>query len=218
MSDNDCGFGDFEFERRFYVEHLPSVVLDDPTPTLIVQSYYLAEQGHALRVRAQATGVRLAVDGADHYRDIINRHRTDFDFAAVTVKGPMNAGTRYEAERELDVSIALSMIELGGQVIVKNRYGLFLGTDGWVIDVFGGANRPLIIAECERGSPVTNLEIPPFCVSEVTEDRRFSNESLATHPFSAWAEDFGAELGFSGPTFMTSLGTNRPLPPQDTLE
>lgn len=56
MSDNDCGFGDFEFERRFYVEHLPSVVLDDPTPTLIVQSYYLAEQGHALRVRAQATG------------------------------------------------------------------------------------------------------------------------------------------------------------------
>lgn len=74
----------------------------------------------------------------------------------------MNAGTRYEAERELDVSIALSMIELGGQVIVKNRYGLFLGTDGWVIDVFGGANRPLIIAECERGSPVTNLEILTF--------------------------------------------------------
>lgn len=217
MTEETCGFGDFEFERRFYVESLPSVVLEDPSPTLIVQSYYLAEQGFALRVRVQAPGVRLSMDGSENIPHILADHGGDVDFAAVTVKGPMNAGTRYEAERELDATVALSMITLGGQVIVKNRYGVLLGEDGWVLDVFGGRNRPLIIAECERGRPVTDLTIPAFCASEVTEDRRFSNESLARTPFSVWAEEYGAQLGRDGPVFLHGLGVNHHLPPPADL-
>jgi adenylate cyclase len=172
---SDCGFGDFEFERRFFVESPPEALLFEPDPALIVQSYFLAAQGYALRIRVQSASVLLPLDGTESEVEVLNDFAAEFDFCAVTVKGPMNGGTRYEAEREIDVSVGLDMIRLGGERIIKNRYALWLGGDGWVIDVFGGLNRPLIIAECERGGPVTDLTIPSFCVTEVTDDRRFSN-------------------------------------------
>lgn len=202
------GYGDFEFERRFYVRDLPAVVLKDPTPNLIVQNYYLAKDGHAIRVRAQGPGVRLEMTGQEDVKQILIDHAGEFDFCAITVKGPMIGGTRYEAEREIDLSVGLNMLRLGGDPIIKNRYALWLGTDGWVIDVFGGANRPLIVAECERSGPVTDLSIPAFCTSEVTEDKRFSNESLSHHPFAGWAQDYVDQLELTGPTFMQTLGTN----------
>lgn len=205
---SETGYGDFEFERRFYLEEIPALVLEDPTPNLIVQNYFLAEDGFAIRVRAQAPGVRIVMDGTEDIDLLLEQHADAFDFCAITVKGPMNSGTRYEAERELDIHVGLNMIRRGHNRIVKNRYSVWLDTDGWVIDVFGGANFPLLIAEVERGGPVTNLSIPTFCVSEVTEDRRFSNESLSRAPFAGWAAEYGVELGNAGPVFMDSLGEN----------
>lgn len=204
----DQGYGDFEFERRFFVQDLPSVVLEDPSPNLIVQNYYLAKEGHAIRVRAQGPGVRLEMTGHEDVDHILKNYASAFDFCAITVKGPMIGGTRYEAEREIDLSVGLNMLALGGDPIIKNRYSLWLGTDGWVIDVFGGKNRPLIVAECERSGPVTDLSIPSFCTSEVTEDKRFSNESLSHTPFTAWSSSYRQLLEQEGPTFMQSLGTN----------
>lgn len=205
---SETGYGDFEFERRFYVEQLPEVIMEDPTPNLIVQNYFLAQDGFALRVRVQAPGVRIMFDGTEDIDSILEQHAASFNFAVLTVKGPMNGGTRYEAERELDVNVALNMVARGEHRIIKNRYSVWLGTDGWVLDVFGGQNHPLLIAEVERGGPVTNLEIPAFCVSEVTEDRRFSNETLSREPFGQWAAEYGVELDTAGPTFLRSLGKN----------
>ena len=70
------------------------------------------------------------------------------------------------------------------------------------------ANRPLIVAECERGGPVTDLSIPSFCVTEVTDDRRFSNESLSHTPFGGWADAFAHELATDGPKFLQGFGHN----------
>lgn len=206
MSDN--GNGDFEFERRFFVRDLPPELLAEPTPALIVQSYYLAVQGFALRLRVQAADVVVPVEAMDDDLRLLDEHADAFDFCAITVKSPMNEGTRYEAEREIDVSVGLEMIRLGGARIVKNRYSIWLGSDGWVVDVFGGANRPLVIAECERGGPVTDLTIPSFCVTEVTDDRRFANDALSGAPYSTWAADFEAELAATGPRFLQVFGHN----------
>lgn len=205
---SDCGFGDFEFERRFYVDELPPAVLTEPDPVLIVQSYYLAAEGYALRIRVQSSTVLLPLDGTEDELQVLGDLASEFEFCAITVKGPMNGGTRYEAEREIDVNVGLDMIRLGGQRIIKNRYALWLGGDGWVVDVFGGANRPLIVAECERGGPVTDLTIPSFCVTEVTEDRRFSNESLSHAPFGRWSGRFTEELAAEGPRFLQGFGHN----------
>lgn len=205
---SDCGFGDFEFERRFFVDELPDAARAEPDPMLIVQSYFLAAQGYAMRLRVQTNSVLLPLDGTEDELEVLGDFASEFDFCAVTIKGPMNGGTRYEAEREIDVSVGLEMVRLGGDRIIKNRYSMWLSGDGWVVDVFGGRNRPLIVAECERGGPVTDLTIPSFCVTEVTEDRRFSNESLSQEPFAGWAGDYARELAVRGPQFLQGLGHN----------
>ncbi len=204
----DTGYGDFEFERRFLARNVPDHLLE-ATPTLIVQSYLLSSEGYAVRVRAQAPGVPAQIDPALDELATLERYVSQVDFGAVTVKGPMVAGTRYEAERELDPTVAIELIRRGGGRVAKLRHAVWLGEDGWVIDVFTGRNAPLVVAEVERGGPVTNLAIPDFAITEVTVDPRFANDSLAREPYSAWADEYAVELARTGPTFLAELGDNR---------
>lgn len=207
--DPDRGYADFEFERRFFVRDLPAELKD--APALIVQSYFLADDGYALRVRVQAGDVDADLTADTDPAELLRAHTSEIDFAAVTVKGPAVGGTRYEAERELDPRVGVELVRRGGAPIVKVRYAAWLGADGWSIDVFGGANHPLVVAECERSGPVTSLQIPDFCVTEITDDRRFSNESLSMEPYSAWAPSFAAELATEGPVFRQDFGPNTHL-------
>lgn len=202
---------DFEFERRFFVEEMPSELLADVTPDLIVQTYFLASQGYGLRIRLQATSLESRIPADLHGKDAIELFADDFDLCILAAKGPYTGGTRYEAERVLDVSVGTQMSLLGGATLVKLRYGVWLGQDGWVIDQFLGPNAPLIIAECERTSPVVNLEIPDFCVEEVTEDGRFSNDALTVEPFGKWSGNYRRSLQMNPPRFAPDFGVNRPL-------
>ncbi|PFG43999.1 CYTH domain-containing protein [Isoptericola jiangsuensis] len=199
-------YTDFEFERRFLVRALPDALRD--APSLIVQSYFLSDGGYALRVRVQAGGVDGRLDAQSDPADVLDAVRDRVDFAAVTVKGPSAGGTRYEAERELDPLVALELVRRGGARVVKTRYAAWIGADGWSLDVFGGANHPLVVAECERSGPVTGLQIPDFCVTEITDDRRFSNESLAVQPYAEWAAEYAQELVRTGPRFREDFGEN----------
>lgn len=201
---SETGNGDFEFERRFLVRDVPCDLLD-AEPSLIVQSYYLADEGYALRVRAQATAV-AGVDATLDEVTLLERYADRVDFCAVTVKGPMNGGTRYEVEREVDPLVGVEMVRRGGARVAKLRYSTWLGEDGWVVDVFAGGNAPLVVAEVERGGPVTDLAIPDFCVTEVTTDARFSNDALAGRPFGTWADAWAAELARTGPRFLPGFG------------
>ncbi|MFE6971824.1 CYTH domain-containing protein [Isoptericola sp. NPDC057653] len=199
-------YSDFEFERRFFVRELPDALRD--APALIVQSYFLSDGGYALRVRVQATGVEARLGADSDARDVLELYGSRVDFAAVTVKGPSVGGTRYEAERQLDPLVGVELVRRGGAQVIKTRYAAWLGADGWSIDVFGGANAPLVVAECERSGPVTDLQIPDFCVTELTDDRRFSNESLAVDPFRGWSAAYAQELAAQGPRFRDDFGGN----------
>ncbi|MGF0117670.1 CYTH domain-containing protein [Promicromonospora sp. Marseille-Q5078] len=199
-------YSDFEFERRFFVRDLPDALRD--APALIVQSYFLSDGGYALRVRVQATGVEARLGPDSDARDVLELYRSRIDFAAVTVKGPSVGGTRYEAERQLDPQVGAQLVRRGGAQVIKTRYAAWLGADGWSIDVFGGSNAPLVVAECERSGPVTDLQIPDFCVTELTDDRRFSNESLAIDPFRGWTAAYAQELSAQGPRFRDDFGGN----------
>ncbi len=203
-------YSDFEFERRFLVRDLPDQLRD--APSLIVQAYYLSDGGYALRVRVQATDVEARLGPDDDPREVLDAYRDQVDFAAVTVKGPSAGGTRYEAERELDPLVGAELVRRGGARVLKTRYAAWLGADGWSVDVFGGANHPLVVAECERSGPVTGLQIPDFCVTELTDDRRFSNEALAVRPYSEWSAEYASELATSGPRFREDFGENTHLP------
>lgn len=205
MSESD--FGDFEFERKFYVHELPEVTALDPRPVLIVQAYLFAADGYAVRVRLQAP----APDALDvSYRELVEAiSLSDADaIGTMTAKGPAAGGTRYEAERDLDPMVAGQIVCRAEYVVAKVRYSAWLGEDGWIIDRFLGGNAPLLLAEVERNSPVVDLVIPAFCATEVSEDDRFRNEYLAHQPFGAWADGYRDELRRIGPRFVDTLGQN----------
>ncbi|WP_130413406.1 CYTH domain-containing protein [Xylanimonas ulmi] len=199
--------GDFEFERRFLVAEAPDEVRQ--APATIVQSYLVADGGYAVRVRAQAIGVEAEMTAETDPVDLLGAISPQVNHAAITVKGPPLGGTRYEAERDLDVSEAVQVMLRGkGPFVTKVRYAVHLFGSPWVIDVFGGANHPLIVAECEKPDPVTDLVIPRWCVTEITDDPRFTNDALAVRPYPTWRAEHDAEVAANGPTFRDDFGSN----------
>ena len=200
---------DFEYERRFFCRELPAEYDDGDAPTLIIQSYYVHADNYALRVRLVSRKVHVDMTPDVNPVAVLDEYRDRFSEAYVTVKGPSVGGTRYEVEREIDTRIAAELIKRGGSVIIKNRYSVWIEEDGWSVDVFGGPNAPLIVAEAERSGPVTNLTIPKFCITEITDQARFNNDGLANRPFCKWADDFEEELALEGPRFQQYFGKNR---------
>ncbi|MDF0531733.1 hypothetical protein P0W64_19530 [Tsukamurella sp. 8F] len=213
MSDEYADLGDFEYERKFVLEDVPAAAAQDPTPALLVQAYLFASDGYAVRVRIQAPAAALAVGAITPAEldpaALIDAIGDSADLATMGAKGPAAGGTRYEAEREIDPLVAGQIIRRSEHVVAKRRFAMWLGDDGWVVDEFLGADAPLVVAEVERGGPVTDLAIPDFCVTEVSEDDRFRNESLAYAPYSGWRERFERELAVTGPQFVHTLGQNR---------
>lgn len=199
------GYGDFEFERKFFVDDLPAVAASDPAPALIVQAYLFGADGYAVRVRVQGTAPATVDAPVGALLDALG----DDAVGTMTAKGPAVGGTRYEAERELDAQVAGQIVRRAGDVVVKVRYSAWLGEDGWVLDRFLGGNAPLVLAEVERATPVVDLDIPDFCRTEVSEDDRFRNEYLARHPYGSWARGYRRDLDRSGPVFVDHLGANR---------
>ena len=81
--------------------------------------------------------------------------------------------------------------------IEKTRYTIEHAGHAWDVDVFGGANKGLILAEVELKSPDEAVSLPPWIGSEVTGDPRFRNSKLipcrlsnfcqpASNPVSMW--------------------------------
>ena len=201
---SDSGFGDFEFERKFFVADMPAVAASDPSPALIAQAYLFAADGYAVRVRLQG---RAPADLDGTPAELVSTLVEDA-IGTMTAKGPAAGGTRYEAERELDPLVAGQIVARAAHLILKIRSSVWLGEDGWVIDRFLAGNAPLVLAEVERNTPVVDLAIPSFCTTEVSEDDRFRNEYLAHHPFGTWAADYARELELIGPRFVETLGQN----------
>jgi adenylate cyclase len=204
---SESNSGDFEFERKFYVREMPAVTALDPRPALILQAYLFAADGYAVRVRLQGPAPVVLNASLPDLVDALGRVDADA-IGTMTAKGPAVGGTRYEAERELDPTVAGQIVSRAKYVVIKVRYSAWLGEDGWIVDRFLGRNAPLLLAEVERNAPVVDLVIPDFCATEVSEDDRFRNEYLAHQPFGEWADGYRDELQKVGPRFVETLGRN----------
>src|SRR5699024_2410275 len=110
---SEPGYGDFEFERKFLVRALPTDLLVGSTPDVIVQSYYLASEGYALRVRLQAPAPEGPRRRSGDIAGILTAVAGQWSVCTLTAKGPAVGGTRYEAEGELDPLVAEERVGRG---------------------------------------------------------------------------------------------------------
>jgi CYTH domain-containing protein len=94
---------------------------------------------------------------------------------------------RLEFEYPIPVSDGEALLSLSTGQLNKRRYGLDLGGGDWVLDVFEGANAPLVVAEVELLDPAQPLELPGWCAREITGRHELSNAALARRPFQHWS-------------------------------
>ena len=155
-----------EIERKF-------LVTSDSYKTMAF-AHHEIEQGY-LNSTPERT-VRVRIKGNKGY---------------LTIKGKGNESgmSRFEWEKEIDLSEAKSLLELCEiGVISKTRYEIKIGNHIFEVDEFYGENEGLIIAEIELQSEIDSFEKPTWLGAEVTNDERYYNSFLSKNPFKNWRE------------------------------
>jgi adenylate cyclase len=115
------------------------------------------------------------------------RVRSDGQGSAwLTLKYPAAGIIRHEFEYTIPAADAEALLARSTETLCKCRHGLDLPGGDWVLDLFDADNAPLVIAEVELSAPDQPLQLPPWCVLEITGVGAFSNAALARRPFARW--------------------------------
>lgn len=153
-----------EIERKFLVKN-DAFKKESFQEKIIKQGYLNSDKNRTVRIRI-----------SDHQ-------------GFITVKGVSNASgtTRFEWEKEIDVTEATEMLSLCETTIIdKNRFLVESGKHIFEIDEFYGDNQGLIIAEIELNSENETFEKPTWLGAEVTGNAKYYNSYLSKFPFSTW--------------------------------
>lgn len=118
------------------------------------------------------------------------RIRIAGDNAFLTLKGKRSNFSAAEFEYPVPVADAREILErmCVYEPIEKWRHIVEHRGHMWEIDEFLGANAGLYIAEIELESANTEFSIPDWLGEEVSDDPRYTNASLAQHPYSTWED------------------------------
>lgn len=102
--------------------------------------------------------------------------------------GPREGLVRQEFEYPIPPADAAALLALTAHRLCKCRHALDLPGGDWVVDVFEGANAPLVVAEVELSTPDQPVAVPAWCGLELTGRHELSNAALAHTPFASWSE------------------------------
>ena len=101
--------------------------------------------------------------------------------ARLTVKIGKSSLVRNEYEYDLPIDDAREVLtQAVGIVIEKRRYRVPYKGFTWEVDVYEGALEGLVVAEVEMKRETDLPDLPAWLGREITGDRRYSNQSLAT--------------------------------------
>ena len=116
------------------------------------------------------------------------RVRIEGEQANLNIKAARVGTTRAEYEYEIPLADAREMLATlcVAPPVVKTRYWVTHGAHTWEVDVFGGENAPLVVAEIELTRADEDFECPEWVGAEVTHDKRYYNHALAFAPYSQW--------------------------------
>ena len=104
----------------------------------------------------------------------------------ITLKKKETSMKNIEFSYPIPINDAYSIWQSISKKIIKIRYYLNFGPGEWIVDCFQGENYPLILAEVEINSEKDFVEVPKWCVKEITGVRNLSNAYLANSPISNW--------------------------------
>jgi len=153
-----------EIERKFLVKN-DSFKKEAFTSNHIMQGYLSSVAERTVRIRIKG------------------------DKGFLTIKGASNESglSRFEWEKEIAVDEAKKIILLSeAGVIDKTRFEIKSGDHIFEVDEFYGDNNGLIIAEIELTSETETFIKPDWLGDEVTNDIRYYNAYLSSHPYSTW--------------------------------
>ncbi len=160
---------------------------------------YLSNPGDGLTVRVRSSEPLEGQGGAQAWLTLKAPPPAPASQASRSVPEPSQsrerlALSRLEFEYAIPPADAEALLALTDQQLVKVRHGLDLPGGDWVLDVFEGANAPLLVAEVELELPDQPVEVPAWCVREITGRRELSNAALAARPLESWSEPERQEL------------------------
>lgn len=109
--------------------------------------------------------------------------------AFLTIKGATTGISRSEFEYQIPLQDANIMLDelCEKPLIEKYRYKIVEEGTVWEIDEFLGENAGLIIAEVELANEEQDFVKPSWLGIEVSNDLRYFNANLVTHPYKYWA-------------------------------
>jgi adenylate cyclase len=115
------------------------------------------------------------------------RVRIEGDAGKLTIKGKTAGISRLELEYPIPLADAEQLLALCERPLIeKVRHTEPHGGRTWEIDVFGGDNAGLVVAELELSSEDEPFTAPPWVTEEVSHDPRYYNASLVRAPYRTW--------------------------------
>lgn len=129
-----------------------------------MSGYFSGPQRASIRVRIEGESANLNIKSAE-----LGIRRLEYEYVV-----PLD-----EAEQMLDSLCEKPLIE-------KTRYHVSYAGFVWEVDVFEGDNAGMVVAEIELPSEDASFEKPEWLGDEVSDDPRYYNVSLVTHPYCDW--------------------------------
>lgn len=116
------------------------------------------------------------------------RIRVSTDKAYLNIKRATLDISRTEYEYAIPLTDAKEMLAqlCAKPLIEKTRYLVDYAGKTWEIDVFHGDNTGLVVAEIELDYIDELIDLPAWVANEVSDDPRYYNVNLVTHPFKDW--------------------------------
>ena len=116
------------------------------------------------------------------------RVRIQGDVAYLNIKSRELGHTRQEFDYPVPVNEARELLVLCvGGLIDKRRHLVRHGGLLWEVDEFLGDNAGLVVAEVELESADQPFDKPDWAGMEVTDELRYYNLALASHPYTQWS-------------------------------
>lgn len=141
------------------------------------------------RWRPAGAGVAFRQGYLSSHPERTVRVRLEGDAGKLTIKGETSGVSRLELEYEIPRADAEQLLALCERPLIeKVRHTEEHAGKTWEIDVFGGENEGLVVAELELGSEDEPFERPPWALAEVSHDPRYYNASLVRAPYRTWRD------------------------------